>query len=84
MTVLPDGPSLGPRDRWHFESEAVEDWSGTDDLDLTQRLLEWDGLPYKVTFHPADPELEDVIPAPYSWSPHPSLSAAERNPSMLR
>ena len=55
MTILPDGPPVAATERWHLQSEAIDDWASTPHLDLSLQLIEWDGLPYTLTYHPPFP-----------------------------
>ena len=65
---------------FYLESATEEDCCFEGSLEATINLFDADGIPYTLTaLVPLPEEYDD-----YSIYNHPSLSAAERNPSMAR
>lgn len=68
-------------DSWvvHFESPDHADWGTAEEELYLHASYQADGIPYTVTRYTYEPPLESDL----DWYSHPSLTASERNPSLV-
>jgi hypothetical protein len=81
-TFLPPAPqSIDEQEHWHFVSADIDDYCSLAELQEFHAIFQVGGKPYTVQHFPIVPP-EDRDYDDCDWFSHPSLTAADRNPSL--